>query len=120
PLGAHAQSELDTTFNQTGMVVTRLNGFTMYGRNALVQPDNKIIFFGNGQLGGGSIRFFLLLVRYNENGSVDTTFGSNGFVQAEIGQYSGAGQAILQPDGKILIAGSRAGNQGRVSVLMRY
>lgn len=120
PLGAHSQSEFDTTFNQTGMVVTRLNGFTMYGRNALVQPDNKIIFFGNGQLNGGSIRWFLLLVRYNENGTVDTSFGSNGFVQAEIGPYSGAGQAILQPDGKILIAGKRAANPGSASVLMRY
>jgi uncharacterized delta-60 repeat protein len=120
PLGAHAQSELDTTFNQTGMVVTRLNGFTMYGRNALVQPGNKIVLFGNGQLGGGSIRFFLLLVRYNENGTVDTSFGTGGFVQAEIGQYSGPGQAILQPDGKILISGKRAASPGSASVLMRY
>ncbi len=47
------------------------------------------------------------LIRYNTNGSLDTSFGDNGFVNTRlsIGQdYST--DVLLQPDGKILVGGT--------------
>ena len=38
-------------------------------------------------------------------GDVDLTFGLHGMVTTDIGPYDGAGHIVVQPDGKILVAG---------------
>ena len=69
----------------------------MYG--FALQPDGKIIVAGRSYLNG----FNGLIVRFNPNGSIDTSFGSNGRTSASItGIYSLA----LQTDGKIVAAGT--------------
>jgi uncharacterized delta-60 repeat protein len=66
-----------------------------------VQPDGKILAAAAG-FAGGSIG------RFNTDGSVDTTFGSDGFVTSKsIGSGPGILNAFaLQPDGNILITGA--------------
>lgn len=69
--------------------------------NALLrQKDGKIIAVGTALGGTPSIA----LARYNQDGTLDNTFGSKGKTLAFI--YDGsATSAALQPDGKILAAG---------------
>ena len=72
--------------------------------NALViQPDGKLVAAGYGSNGH---RF--ALARYTANGARDPSFGFNGVVRTLIGQ--GGGQIIwalvIQPDGKLVAAGS--------------
>lgn len=47
------------------------------------------------------------VVRLNTNGSLDTTFGSGGIVQTTISGSTGSsvGQVMIQPDGRIVVAG---------------
>lgn len=93
---------LDSTFNSDGRVLTNFNN-QEHGRSVVIQPDGKIIVAGHIFLGGAN-GFDMLAVRYNTNGTLDTTFaGGAAFVN-----FTSTDQAFdvaLQPDGKILLAG---------------
>src|SRR6266511_1932370 len=89
--------DLDPTFGVGGVVTTPiLRG----GAQALVlQPDGKLVAAGKG----GD---HFALVRYNPDGSLDTSFGSGGVVTTAIGAYGdGAFALALQPNGKLVAAG---------------
>ena len=100
PLRASNPGDLDTTFGTGGITLTDVNG-TNDGANGLViQSDGKIVTGGRGT--GGT------LIRYNANGSLDTTFGTGGFATQMLAPY--ATEIIdvgLQSDGKIVFAGSQ-------------
>jgi uncharacterized delta-60 repeat protein len=70
-----------------------------------LQPDGKIVTAGIGLFSQGE-RF--ALARYNPNGSLDSSFGSSGKVTTAIN--GGASDVALQPDGKIVVAGSTKRN----------
>jgi uncharacterized delta-60 repeat protein len=70
---------LDLTFgNGAGYVTTSLSGNSDYGYYPLVQPDGKIIAAGVANAPSGSATAQAALVRYNADGSLDTTFGTGG------------------------------------------
>ena len=46
------------------------------------------------------------MARYLSNGTLDTTFSGDGRVTTEFEDYAGAWAIALQPDGKIVVAGS--------------
>ena len=100
---------LDTTFGATqpqpGIVITDL-GSDSVALAMLLQPDNKLVVAGS--LGGGASPLDTVLVRYNIDGSLDTTgFGApNGFVTTDAGGDDFANSVVLQPaDNKIVVAG---------------
>jgi uncharacterized delta-60 repeat protein len=76
--------------------------------NLLLQPDDRILATGNIKFINTSTPSTFALVRYNPNGSTDTSFGTNGLAEfaAPLGDNSSAGAAVLQPDGKIVVAGT--------------
>src|SRR5687768_15313496 len=45
------------------------------------------------------------LARYNDDGSLDNTFGTNGIVTTDFGSQERATSLAVQPDGKIIVAG---------------
>lgn len=93
----------DTTFNGTGTVTTSLGMFSAAGA-VVMQPDGKIVAAGHSD--GGGMNSSFTLVRYNANGSLDMSFNSTGTVTTAIGSSSSASGVVLQPDGKIVAAGS--------------
>lgn len=98
--GSYLQAQtLDASFLPTTLKAP-LNAASVQSavNTVVVQPDGKVLAAGgfdyvNGELTGK-------LQRFNVDGSVDATFnigtGANGFIAA----------LVLQPDGKILVAGS--------------
>ena len=66
---------LDTTFGGSGFVTTDPDGpaYPAAGVAVGVQPDGRIIVAGRSRSLAGDIDFILL--RYNIDGSLDTTFG---------------------------------------------
>jgi uncharacterized delta-60 repeat protein len=102
--GSNAQASLDPSFGTAGEVVQNLDGFTGdYVRAlTLVQPDGKVLVAGYTQ--GGTYR--IALARYDIGGSLDTTFGSDGTVVTEFGQYAIAESILLDGNGNILVAGN--------------
>lgn len=70
---------LDTSFNGTGKVITNIgNGVVTRSRNAILQSDGKILVSGTHD---GD----MLVMRYNTNGTLDSSFGTGGIVLADHG-----------------------------------
>jgi uncharacterized delta-60 repeat protein len=107
-----ADGDLDAAFDGDGKVIT--NGFLQNGgRDVVVQPDGKIIVVGGKKTPTFTLAN-MVAVRYNADGSLDTTFGTNGeavvtFLVGGIVSNSASAVAVaLQADGKILLGGSAA------------
>src|SRR5262245_25129798 len=100
---------LDPSFSLDGKATMNFGaGVTAIATDAAVQSDGKTVVVGFVDLGGGTRRF--AAARFNFDGSPDTTFGTSGngtFITAvgDIGDARARAVAI-QPDGKIVIAGS--------------
>jgi len=79
-----------------------------------IQPDGKIVV-------AGASNSAFALVRYNTDGSLDSTFGSGGKVLTPIGGGNeGATAVAIQPDGKIVAAGYSNNGTNVVFALVRY
>jgi uncharacterized delta-60 repeat protein len=99
----NANGSLDMSFNGTGKVTTAIgNGFD-YGRSVALQSDGKIVVAGSSWNGTG---YDCALVRYNANGSLDTTFNGTGKVITAVGFRSEANSVAVQGDGKIVVGGA--------------
>lgn len=125
---ANAQDgALDLTFNSTGKVLTSVGTFDDAAADIVVQEvdpnisnynSRKIIAVGHTYNGND---YDFLITRYNDNGSLDNTFGNNGIVSTDIANGSDYAKSVaLQSDGKIVVAGfSYVGSKESFS-LARY
>ncbi len=111
----NSDGSLDTTFDSDGKVITSL-GINDIAEDLTLQPDGKIIAAGSGKNSDGDQDF--VLVRYNNDGSLDTTFGLNGRVLTDFGSKEHGRAVAVQPDGRILMTG--AGNDRTTLALARY
>lgn len=94
--------ELDKTFGTDGMVVTTHSDGDDGAYTGAVQNDDKIVVAGyslNGSEYNG------LVARYLPNGTIDSTFGTDGNVRLSYGTYNDFSTMAIQPDGKIVAAG---------------
>jgi uncharacterized delta-60 repeat protein len=110
----------DTTFGVGGTVVTDMgaNRQDMASR-VIVQPDGKILVAGSTDVDG---TWNFALVRYNPDGSLDTTFNGTGKVSTDIGNHSidYAYGLTLQPDGKIVVTGTSDAHGSYDFAVTRY
>src|SRR5947209_11960304 len=83
-----------------------------------VQADGKII--AAGQAGSNGAEF--ALARWSRNGTLDPGFGSAGEVTTPLGASgnSAARGVAIQPDGRILVAGSAGPGGSQEFALARY
>ncbi len=96
---------LDKTFGVGGKVQTDFPNLAAVASSVVVQPDGKIV------VAGGAFPLFTFLgdfkvVRYNSNGSLDTSFGDGGVVTTTFPEGSYAFDVALQDDSKIIAAGT--------------
>lgn len=99
---------IDNTFGVNGKVTTAIGSENDEGRSIEIQPDGKIIVAGFMRPGSS---FNFALVRYNENGTPDTTFGIDGVITTTFGNTADRAYSIaIQLDGKILAAGHAEGD----------
>ena len=95
--------DVDATFSADGMAVTDIDGDLDQVLDIALQPDGRIVAAGYTMSGGHKD---IVAVRYNANGSLDTTFADNGiFVFATADQDDWARTVAVTSDGKILLAG---------------
>ena len=114
-----SDGSLDKSFGENGRVATGFPGtisdmrIGAYASSIAVQKNRKIVV-------GGFIQpiappmlpvYFprdVALVRYNSNGTLDAGFGSGGKLASDFqGGDEGASAIAIQPDGNILVAGTR-------------
>ena len=107
---------LDPSFGTGGTVSTQVGDHGTFASTILVQPDNKIVVAGGALV---SVSAGRALIRYNEDGTLDSTFGSGGKVFTTEAGFTGG--AALQSDGKIITAGTwGASGPADHSVLARF
>ncbi|MDD5214961.1 MAG: FG-GAP-like repeat-containing protein [Methylococcales bacterium] len=109
----NSNGSLDTSFAGDGTVENGLN----FVSTVKVQADGKILVVGETF---GNLDFSL--TRYNNDGSLDTSFGGDGLVTTDItaGASESAQSVAIQSDGKILVAGTTGGGTYASLVLVRY
>jgi uncharacterized delta-60 repeat protein len=94
---------LDVSFGTNGLQTTDFGSYEYAGAVA-IQSDGKIVVAGGVyDPATGSDDFGL--ARYNPNGSLDVSFGTNGLQTTDFGFYEYARGLAIQSDGKIVVAG---------------
>jgi uncharacterized delta-60 repeat protein len=109
----NADGSPDPTFGQAGQVRTDFAPYTIVdGAGAVaVQLDGKIVVAGRTDEEGAGTGDFIVsdfaVIRYNPDGSLDTSFGNGGKARAGISGLDDHATAVaLQADGKIVVAGN--------------
>jgi len=96
---------LDPTFGTAGKTTSEIGPTNEYARAVAVQADGKIVVAGDTYTNNTVLEDFAL-ARYNPDGTLDNSFGVNGFVVTDLQQATDVATAIaIQPDGKIVVAG---------------
>lgn len=87
--------------------------------DATLDADGRIIVAGNTEDSGGDNDF--MLARFNTDGTIDTGFGTNGWLVApEPGMQTNAAGVVVQGDGRILALGWRSTGVTSRSFIRRY
>ncbi len=117
----HGQSSmLDKTFGTNGTMVTFIaGGDSDYdeGFSSAIQNDGKIVVAGWST--DSSINYSFAVARFNSNGTLDNTFGTNGtartFIHGGDSTNDKAYSVAIQTDGKIVVAGYSVDTTGGTS-----
>lgn len=120
-LGLLGDGRLDPDFGTNGKVTTAFSdrggdqAFSM-----AVQPDGKLVLAGYTTPDGVSLSF--ALARYTAKGVLDKTFSKDGLVTTAFpGASSSSGFAVaIQPDNRIILAGSSNGSDVGDFAVARY
>lgn len=99
---------LDNSFSGDGKIEVSTGDNCSQVNDLVILPNGKILATGTIELPSTTAKYraILMVVRFNANGTPDTTFGTNGrFIGRELLQRSGAAIHVL-PDGKFLVAGA--------------
>ena len=96
---------LDASFDGDGIALTAVGSFDYAGKT-VVQADGKIIVAGITDQSRTSLYSDFVLTRYNVNGTLDASFGTDGKVQTDFQDgYDGIRSLAIQADGKIVAGG---------------
>jgi uncharacterized delta-60 repeat protein len=102
---------IDNSFGNNGKVTTAIlqpgaTGSAAVIKKIVQQKDGKILALGENQPAGRSNTQDIALARYNIDGSLDTSFGTNGQLAQFMPGEDVSAAIILQDDGKFIITGA--------------
>ncbi len=112
----NTDGSIDFSFGFDGRVLTDLSGSTFEQINSVsIQSDGKIV-------AAGIVYHDIAIVRYMENGSVDTSFGNEGSVITDLRNEDYLTDMALQADSKIIVTGKTKSNDNDIqtSFILRY
>jgi uncharacterized delta-60 repeat protein len=109
----NVDGSLDSTFGSGGEVVLSTNSlqssWTLHNAAVALQPDGKIVVATNTASATSSTlnSSDMLVLRFNANGGLDTSFGTNGETEIHLAQgfTTAHGVAVLS-NGDIIVAGT--------------
>ena len=109
---------MDTSFGDGGIVVTDLGNSQDFGWLIVQQNDGKLILSGSKRTNNDN---YSILVRYLEDGSIDSSFGTDGVVSADFGTgFYGYGYVFIGDQEKIIVAGIQYQNPNYIFIIARY
>jgi uncharacterized delta-60 repeat protein len=108
---------LDNGFGIGGIVITQVS-FLSTATAIAIQPDGKIVAAGTYHTGDFANIYHMAIARYHVDGRIDSTFGTDGLVTPELGFSEEINDMVLQPDGKIIVAGAISNDLSGVESFM--
>ncbi|GAB3021526.1 T9SS type A sorting domain-containing protein [Spirosoma pulveris] len=121
----NSDGSLDTSFGTNGKVTTRFDGVDFVSPEAVALQGNKILVAGYTYTFAQASAYDVALVRYNANGSLDTSLSDDGKLTSFF-PYTNTHftSSVVQPDGKVVAAGytyqNRLSFSSNVFVVVRY
>lgn len=114
----NSNGTLDTSFSSDGVVTLSFGGTDERAQGIAVQADGKILVGGYSATGPISVptSSSFVLARLLEDGSLDTSFDSDGVVTTSFGGLAFARGLVIQSDGKAILGG----DAGNAFALARY
>jgi uncharacterized delta-60 repeat protein len=102
----NADGTLDTSFGVSGVaVMPNATGRTLNILSAALQSDGKVVAAGVAHDGSYGSQDFVVM-RFNADGSADTTFGSNGITITDMGSDKDFGITVaIDGNNRIIVAG---------------
>jgi uncharacterized delta-60 repeat protein len=115
-----ADGSLDPTFGGDGKVATNITRWDDRADDLAIQGDGRIVVAGTANYFSHQARF--AVVRYDADGSRDTSFSADGIVTTHLATtFDGAFGVTVQPgDGKIVAVGQAGGGDAGRFGLARY
>ncbi len=114
----HSNGSLDNTFGNGGFTETLFGNNKDLGKRLAILSDGKIIACGTSDA-NGYMEF--AAARYNANGTIDNSFGTNGVVLTSASGESDCKSMALQSDGKFILAGAaNASSMAGDFAMIRY
>ena len=111
----NSNGALDTTFGTNGVAAMVIGTSNSQINSVTVQSDGKLVAAGTSDADHFTI------VRYNSDGSLDNTFGTNGILSTQIGIGTNFVNTVaIQSDGKIVVAGSARFGYVYVFTMIRF
>ena len=115
----NTDGSLDTSFDTDGKVTTAIGSVADLAFSMVVQSDGKIVAAGYSYIASGNFDF--AVVRYNSNGSLDTSFDTDGKVTTAVSSRQDVAYSVaVQSDGKIVAAGYSRGGSNNDFAVVRY
>jgi uncharacterized delta-60 repeat protein len=110
----------DPGFGVGGTAVTEFPSSYSGARAVTVQADGRVVAAGFAHT-DHSVLQDVALVRYDPGGTPDPTFGDGGRVRTDFGgRFDEALAVAVQPDGRIVVAGSSGDATGTDMAVARY
>jgi uncharacterized delta-60 repeat protein len=104
----NADGSLDSSFGTNGKLTTDFADRFSLARAITVQTDGKLVVAGKAMFKPAIVNDDIAVLRYNTDGSLDSTFGTGGFVLKDISATDDAYDVVLQANGQIVVGGTAA------------
>ncbi len=122
----NSDGTLDGSFGTNGTARTHISGGDPSGEDegysVAIQADGKIVVAGSSPDISGNRAFAVAC--FNSNGTLDSAFGSNGstrtFISSGGSYHDGGYSVVVQPDGKIIVAGYSFYNRTVAFAIARF
>ncbi len=110
-----ANGTLDSSFATDGIASVDVNpGIGQIPKALAIDEDDRIVVVGQGQDSSNGV----LMIRLDENGSLDTTFDDDGIVMYDSNKYEGATSVGINENNQIVVGGYVGFTTGYL--LLRY
>lgn len=118
-LRTHPDGSLDSSFSGDGLLATDIAGHSDGAVAVTVLTNGNILL--SGQAYDSSLSCNFATVQYLPNGNIDSSFADNGILITDFANdYDLLSGQLIQPDGKIILAGDATNANGADFGIARY
>ena len=95
---------LDLSYGTNGRVHTSYSPATFLSEHSVMQDNGFVVLMGRYSFPASGVNQ-IGLSRHQTDGTIDTSFGVNGFLNINVNDKTYGNSIVLQQDGKIVVAG---------------